>query len=227
MPALLGNVTTDALLQHFWSQYDSLQELYTNLVDSASDLILTQLPNICSVTLPNVDQYVVHRLNIDAFDIEDLFIPSLVVLVALVSLLFSLLLDYWSLRSRGISTASISQRSEPLRALMSILTPTYSQWSPYYLSAARRGLKRGEARLELSLSQLLADVLSGAVELRSPDSDLADLFSGSLQSQGWRLSLTIESGWHLDLTMRLTRARLACMIPQVSCREFFPFYHES
>lgn len=216
MPALLGNVTTDVLLKHVVTQYNSLQELYANLVNSASDLLLsTQLSNLPSVVLPNVDQYVVHRLDIDAFDIEDLVIPSLVVLVAIVSLLFSLLLDYWSLRSRGTRTASDSQCSEPLHALMSIITPAYSQWPPYYLSAVNRGLLRREARLELPLSQLLTDVLSGAIELRSPDTDLPDLIAGTLQSQGWRVSLTVESGWHVDLTMRLAKARLARMIPQV------------
>lgn len=215
MPALFAGTSARTLLQHLWSQYTSWQESCKLSFDSSLDFFRSQLSSIPPVTLLNVDQRVAQRLQLDVFSVEDILIPSLVAFAALVSLLFSLLLDCWTFRHRGLANTR-SKRFTPLHALMTVLTPTSSRWPTYYLSVSSYANSGREARLPLLLSKLINDIQSGAVELRSPQHDLADLIADTLLTQGWKISLTVDPIWQLALALRLTAARLACMLPQVS-----------
>ena len=75
-----------------------------------------------------------------------------------------------------------------------------------------------ECRDGLILSKLINDTISGAIEIRSPEFDLTELISGGLEALGWRISLTVESSWRVDLGVRLEAAWLAGMLPQVRSR---------
>lgn len=202
-------------MQRLLSCSASATELMQNIAAATSKFIDTQLPIVPSATLPMMDQHVARHLNLDPYSVEDILIPSLMAFLALASLVFSLLLDFGALVTRA-SAAEEHRPAPPLRALMSIVTPTSSRWPTYYLSVARQGLSEREPRMRLSLDRLIGDTLHGNIELRSPESDLPDLLAGTLQTGGWKISLTIGFSWRLSLMARITGARMACMLPQVS-----------
>lgn len=143
----------------------------------------------------NFSLKVIHKLAIENLPYD---IASLSAYTVLAALCLGLLLTMFFNRSSRHSSCKIQRMQQTrmaLRALLVLLTPTCSLWSPIYVSVARRATSSQKRVIDLPLRVLLEDLISGAVEFRDIRLDLPDLLSGTLCLDSWTVRLVVEWSW--------------------------------
>ncbi|CCM00000.1 uncharacterized protein FIBRA_02025 [Fibroporia radiculosa] len=95
-------------------------------------------------------------------------------------------------------TCTVQDTRDALQALLVVLTPTCSLWSPIYLNTTRLAASRHRTIL-LPLQTLISDVISGTVELRDPSLDLPKLFAGLLRVDDWAIDIYVEWSWWANI----------------------------
>lgn len=83
---------------------------------------------------------------------------------------------------------------ESLQILLYVITPASSLWPRKYSALARRAQSK---ILHIPLKMLIEGVISGDIELRSPENDIKRLLqgNGALQVKGWVLLFSFGHLW--------------------------------
>ena len=144
-----------------------------------------------------------------------LIVLSLAILAGILLIYASLACIRACQRLRAL-TINSEQLRLPLHALMTVIAPTESRWPVYYRDTACRN-SSGRGSLQLSLSHLWNDVLEGRIGFMHPAFNLSDLVEGRRSVRGWKVDITVDSTWILACMLRVSMARLASILPQVSC----------
>lgn len=117
-------------------------------------------------------------------------------------------------------TSQKSQSRKLLQAVLYVMTPTRSVWPQHYITAAKRAASSQDTTLRLSLRNMVDDVLSGRMELRAPQEDLADLLRNALKVDDWTLGLHIDRSWRFDLMGWVLAAQFAPSKSKVCVTEY-------
>ena len=83
-------------------------------------------------------------------------------------------------------------RSETLKMLLHVFTPCCSCWPSYYVSLATA---RQSKRIQIALHVIIQDIISGQIELRTPENTLEQMMSGhgQLEIETWRFSFSYRT----------------------------------
>ena len=82
--------------------------------------------------------------------------------------------------------------SDSLKALLQVITPCSSSWPSHYVSLAK---PRQSKTFQVPLNVIIQDVISGQIELRTPQNTLQQMISGKgqLEIEPWRFFLSYGS----------------------------------
>ncbi|PCH37892.1 hypothetical protein WOLCODRAFT_114401 [Wolfiporia cocos MD-104 SS10] len=145
-------------------------------------------------------------------------------------LVFSFAVFFWALPVRGSSrqTPLINTR-KALHALLQVLTPTCSLWSPTYLQVAQQAAASRGCMIRLPLDALLNDLISGRTELRNAKDDLPLLLTNSLYADNWRIQLRINKFWWADIFSWTLAAQLSSLSNDltVASISYSPYYEDA
>ncbi|KAJ7137725.1 hypothetical protein C8R44DRAFT_727940 [Mycena epipterygia] len=88
--------------------------------------------------------------------------------------------------------------SDSLQALSTVIAPTFVAWPREYVRLVDHFTLPRSKTLAISMTSLIDSVCDGAVEFRNY-ADLPELFSEKLVVYGWRVTLTLDTLWNLEV----------------------------
>jgi hypothetical protein len=121
----------------------------------------------------------------------------------IISLWILLIISYY--RSGNPSAFKHKKHDEALSALLVLLSPTTSFWPVDIIKAA--SLHKNKI-MKISLHQLYAHIISGAIEFRNPSDDLATLLrdGGTYPVGEWSIQLVMDSPCWSSITLWIIRS---------------------
>lgn len=225
MPTRFDDFKAGKTLLSLYSQLEALLRLCWHFLIDLKDGVHADLHEF----IPSINTSIAQDFMPQTLTTEEnaLLTLALLFLLAGLILIYVLIPCVRNFRRTHSQASNAQQFRLPLQALITVITPTESRWSAYYHNVARCNSSARDPYIQLSLSRLWNDLLSGTVELLRPELSLPDLITDQLYAYGWKFRLTVDSGWMLGCMLRVLAARLACVLPRVSTATCICFYHHN
>ncbi|KAJ6502131.1 hypothetical protein C8R45DRAFT_1190452 [Mycena sanguinolenta] len=99
--------------------------------------------------------------------------------------------------SSRLAGRPISNHSDYIQALFTVLAPTSVAWPKEYARLVTHSSSSRSKTISVSMTSIISKVCDGSVEIRNYG-DLPDLFSETLLVYGWRVSLALDAAWNLE-----------------------------
>ncbi|KAF8205781.1 hypothetical protein K438DRAFT_1670024 [Mycena galopus ATCC 62051] len=120
---------------------------------------------------------------------------SLNVLPCFVALCLLSILVFCSSRLSG---HPISNPSDSIQALFTVIAPTSVAWPREYARLVTYSTSSRSKTISISMASLIGRVCDGAIEIRNYG-DLPDLFSENLLVYGWHICLALDAAWNFEV----------------------------
>ncbi|KAK0241545.1 hypothetical protein EDD85DRAFT_948625 [Armillaria nabsnona] len=124
---------------------------------------------------------------------------------ALLSLLFVLCLLLFVMVSFVSKRACTPKESIHLQALSTVIIPTRNR-----SQSIKNTVNWKDQRMEISLTALVENIKSGAIEMRNPRADLSGMFRERLKVYGWTIGLDVKPVWSAKTMSWLLKGHFLC-----------------